>query len=44
LASANNNLPQINNGGKELRVDAEVTLQAYKNCGEIGHTFKECHE
>jgi hypothetical protein len=44
LASTNINLPQKNPGGKEPRGDANITLQAYKIYGEIGHTFKECHE
>jgi hypothetical protein len=44
MASANNSLPQNDHGGKKPRSDAEMTLQACKNCGEIGHTFKECHE
>jgi hypothetical protein len=44
LASTNNNLPQNNHGGKEPRDDVEVTMQACKICGEIGHTSKEFHE
>jgi hypothetical protein len=38
LASTNNNLPPNNLGSKEPRGDAEITLQACKICGEIGHT------
>jgi hypothetical protein len=44
LANTNNNLPWKDNGGKDIRGDVEMTLQAYKRCGEIGHTSKECHE
>jgi hypothetical protein len=44
MASTNNNLPQNDHGGKEPRGDAEMTLRAYKICGEIGHMSKECHE
>jgi hypothetical protein len=44
LANTNNNLPRKDNGGKDIRGDVEVTLQACKRCGEIGHTSKECHE
>jgi hypothetical protein len=44
LASTNNNLPQNNLGSKEPRDSAEITLQACKICGEIGHTPQECHE
>jgi hypothetical protein len=44
VASTNNSLPQNDHGGKEPRGDVEMTLQACKRCGEIGHTFKECHE
>jgi hypothetical protein len=44
LASTNNNLSQNNLGNKEPRGDAEIRLQAYKICGEIGHTSRECHE
>jgi division protein CdvB (Snf7/Vps24/ESCRT-III family) len=40
LASTNNNLPQNDLGSKEPRSDAEITLQACKNCREIGHTSK----
>jgi hypothetical protein len=42
LASTNNNLPQNNLGNKESRDDVEITLQACKICGEIGHTSKGC--
>jgi hypothetical protein len=44
LANTNNNLPRKDYNGKESRGDTEMTLRAYKRCGEIGHTFKECHE
>jgi hypothetical protein len=44
LANTNNNLPRKDNGGKETRGDVEMTLQACKRCGEIGHASKECHE
>jgi hypothetical protein len=37
LASTNNNLPQNDHRGKGPRDDVEVTLQACKICGEIGH-------
>jgi hypothetical protein len=44
VASTNNSLPQNDHGGKEPRGDVEMTLQACKRCGEIGHTSKECRE
>jgi hypothetical protein len=44
LAVANNNLPRNKLGSKEPRDNAEITLQACKNCGEIGHLSKECRE
>jgi hypothetical protein len=44
LAIANNNLPQNNLGSKEPRSESEITLQAGKICGGIGHTSKECHD
>jgi hypothetical protein len=44
IASIGNNLPQSDHGGKEPRGDADKTLQACKNCGEIGHTTKNSHE
>jgi hypothetical protein len=44
VASTNNSLPQNDHGGKTTRDDVEMTLQASKRCGEIGHTSKECHE
>jgi hypothetical protein len=44
MASTNNSLPQSDHGGKELRGDIEMTLRAYKRCGEIGHTTKDCQE
>jgi hypothetical protein len=44
MASTNNNLPQSDHGGKEPRGDVEMTLQACKRCGEIGHMSMECHE
>jgi hypothetical protein len=44
LAVANNNLTQNNLGSKKTRGDVEITLQACKICGEIGHTFKGCRK
>jgi hypothetical protein len=44
VASTNNSLPQNDHGGKEPRDDIEMTLQACKRCGEIGHMYKDCHE
>jgi hypothetical protein len=44
VASTNNSLPQNDHGGKTTRGDVEMTLQACKRCGEIGHTSKDCHE
>jgi hypothetical protein len=44
VASANNSLPQNDHGGKEPRGGVEMTLQACKRYGEIGHKSKECHE
>jgi hypothetical protein len=44
VASTNNSLPQNGHGGKTTRVDVEMTLQACKRCGELGHPSKECHE
>jgi hypothetical protein len=44
VASTNNSLPQDDHGGKPTKVDVEMTLQACKRCGEIGHTSKDCHE
>jgi hypothetical protein len=44
LASTNNNLPQNNPGNKESRDSAEITQQACRICGEIGHLPKECQE
>jgi hypothetical protein len=44
LASTNDNLPQNKLGNNKPRGSAKITLQAYKSCGEIGHTSKECHE
>jgi hypothetical protein len=44
VASTNNSLPQDEHGGKPTQVDAEMTQQACKRCGEIGHTSKDCHE
>jgi hypothetical protein len=40
MASTNNSLPQSDHGGKEPRYDVEMTLQACKVCGEIGHTLR----
>jgi hypothetical protein len=44
VASANNSLPQNNHSGKTTRGDVEITLQACKRCGEIGHTSKDYHK
>jgi hypothetical protein len=44
VASTKSSLPQGDPSGKATRVDAEMTQQAYKRCGEIGHTSKDCHE
>jgi hypothetical protein len=44
VASTNNSLPQDEHGGKPTKVDAEMTQQAYKRCGEIGHASMDCHE
>jgi hypothetical protein len=44
VASTNNSLPQNGHGGKTTRGDIDMTLQACKRCGEIGHTSKDCHE
>jgi hypothetical protein len=44
MANTNNNLSQNNLGTKELRDSAEITLQAFKICGEIGHVTKGCCE
>jgi hypothetical protein len=44
MTSTSNSLPQKDHGGKEPRGDAEMTLRAYKRCGEIGHKSKECQE
>jgi hypothetical protein len=44
VASTNNSLPQNDHGGKEPRDDVEMTLQACKRCGEIGHTSMDYHE
>jgi hypothetical protein len=44
VASTNNSLPQNGHGGKTTKGDIEMTLQACKRCGEIGHTSKDCHE
>jgi rubrerythrin len=44
MTSTSNILPQKDHGGKEPRGDVEMTLQACKRCGEIGHTSKDCHE
>jgi hypothetical protein len=43
-ASTNDNLPQNDHGGKEPRDGAEITLQACKIYGEIGHMSEECRE
>jgi hypothetical protein len=43
VASTNNSLPQDEHSGKPTQVDAEMTQQACKRCGEIGHTSKDCH-
>jgi hypothetical protein len=44
VASINDNLPQKDYSGKEIRSEVEMILRACKRCGEIGHTSKECHE
>jgi hypothetical protein len=44
VASTNNSLPPDEHGGKPTQVDAEMTQQACKRCGEIGHISKDCHE
>jgi hypothetical protein len=44
VASTYNSLPQDEHGGKPTQVDVEMTQQACKRCGEIGHTSKDCHE
>jgi hypothetical protein len=44
LARTNSNLPQNNFGSKEPRDGAEITLQACKICGEIGHLSEECQQ
>ena len=41
MTSTYNNLPQGEHSGKPTPVDAEMTQQACKRCGEIGHTHKE---
>jgi hypothetical protein len=43
LTNTNNSLPQNGHGGKTTRGDIEMTLQACKRCGEIGHMSKDCH-
>jgi hypothetical protein len=44
VASTNNSLPQNDHGEKTTRGDVEMTLQACKRCGEIGHTSKDYHK
>jgi hypothetical protein len=44
VASTNNSLPQDDHDGKPAKVDVEVTQQACKRCGKIGHASKDCHE
>jgi hypothetical protein len=44
VTSTNNSLPPNDHGGKTIRGDVEMTLQACKRCGEIGHTSKDYHE
>jgi hypothetical protein len=44
MASTGNNLSQNDHGGNEPKDGAEITLQDCNICGEIGHTFKQCHE
>jgi hypothetical protein len=44
MAGTNSNLPQHDLGSKEPRGEAEITLQACKIYGEIGHTSKGCCE
>jgi hypothetical protein len=43
VTSAYNGLPQDEHSGKPTQVDAKMTQQACKRCGEIGHTSKDCH-
>jgi hypothetical protein len=43
MASANDSLPQDENGEKLTKVDTEMICQACKRCGEIGHASKDCH-
>jgi hypothetical protein len=44
VASTNNSLPQDDHDGKPAKIDVEMTRQACKRCGEIGHTSKDCLE
>jgi hypothetical protein len=44
LASTNDNLPRKDYSGKKIRNEVEMTLRAYKRCGKVGHTSKECQE
>jgi hypothetical protein len=44
VTSTNNSLPQDEYGEKPTQVNAEMTQQACKRCGEIGHASKDCRE
>jgi hypothetical protein len=44
VSSTNSSLPQDDLDGKPAKVDVEVTQQACKGCGEIGHAPKDYHE
>jgi hypothetical protein len=44
MANTHNSLQQDDHDGKPAKVDVEMTQQACKRCGEIGHASKDCHE